>query len=142
MIGSPQPCCTRRQFGSPKFPGYPFKCMLRSKTPVVSLLLAKTQQELLPSAITMTSAFAVDFSKAILKPQLRKFRGSISQPTILIHPASDSRYRAYPRISLLAWWLTFSQVGLSQYAITHWVTLLNFILRLAEIPTIWAFLAQ
>jgi len=117
--------------------------MLRSKTPVVSLLLAKTQQELLPSAITMTSAFAVDFSKAILKPQLRKFRGSISQPAILIHPASDSRYRAYPRISLLTWWLTFSQVGLPRYCEgTHWVTLLNFILRLAKIPTVWTFLAQ
>ena len=66
----------------------------------------------------------------------------MTQPAILIHPASDSRYRAYPQTSLLAWWLTFGQVGLSQYAITHWVTLLNFILRLAEIPTIWAFLAQ
>ena len=65
----------------------------------------------------------------------------MTRPAILFHPAPDSRYRAYPRISLLAWWLTFSQVGLPRHCeVTHWVTLLNFILRLAEIPTIWAFL--
>jgi hypothetical protein len=55
----------------------------------------------------------------------------------------DLGYRVYPWISLLAWWLTFSQVGLSRYCeITHWVTILDFILHLAEIPTISAFLAQ
>ena len=67
----------------------------------------------------------------------------MTQPAILLHPASDSRYRAYPRISLLTWWLTFSQVGLPRFReVTHWVTLLNFILRYAEIPTSWASLAQ
>jgi len=67
----------------------------------------------------------------------------MTRPVILLHPASDSRYRAYPRISLLAWWLTFGQVGLPRFReVTHWVTLMYFILRLAEVPTIWAFLAQ
>ena len=38
--------------------------------------------------------------------------GLNTEPAPLIHPASDSRYRAYPRISLLTCWLSSSQVGL------------------------------
>ena len=48
---------------------------------------------------------------------LRQWRAGFSElntePAPLIHPASDSRYRAYPWTSLLTWWLTLSQVGLS-----------------------------
>ena len=43
------------------------------------------------------------------------------------NPASDSPYKAYLRIQLLTCWLSFSRVGLSQYAITHWVTITNFL---------------
>jgi hypothetical protein len=61
-------------------------------------------------------------------PQLYIFRGSITQPVSLFHPASDSPYGVCPRTSLLTCWLSFSQVGLSQiyFRITHWVTLTNF----------------
>ena len=38
--------------------------------------------------------------------------GLNTEPAPLIHPASDSRYRAYPRISLLTCWLSSSQVRL------------------------------
>ena len=41
--------------------------------------------------------------------------------------ASDSPYRACPQVQLLACWLGFDQVGLSRYAITHWVTITHFI---------------
>ena len=40
------------------------------------------------------------------------FRGSITQPASLIHPASYSRLRACTWASLLTCWLSFSQVGL------------------------------
>jgi len=60
-------------------------------------------------------------------PQLYIFLRLNTEPAILIHPAPDSRYRGCLRISLLTCWLNFSQVGLSLYAITHWVTSTNFI---------------
>jgi hypothetical protein len=53
--------------------------------------------------------------------------GLNTEPAPLIHPASYSRYRVCTWISLLTWWLTVGQVGLSQCAITHWVTITNFI---------------
>jgi len=43
--------------GSPRFPGYPFDCMPRSPTPVVSSILALTHSGLLPSVRMKTSAF-------------------------------------------------------------------------------------
>jgi len=48
-----------------------------------------------------------NFLKAIPCPQLARFRGSITQPAALIHPASDSCFQASPRISLLTCWLNF-----------------------------------
>ena len=46
--------------------------MPRSRTPVVSLMLAITQQGLLPSVITKTSAFTFSCLKAILKTTITK----------------------------------------------------------------------
>ena len=59
---------------------------------------------------------------------MSKISGLHTQPAALIHPASDSRYRVCPRISLLTCWLNFNQVGLFQFNIgsTHWVTISNF----------------
>jgi hypothetical protein len=42
--------------GSPKFPGYPFEHMLRTKTPVVFCPLTIARPELLPSAVRIASA--------------------------------------------------------------------------------------
>jgi len=60
-----------------------------------------------------------------------KISGLHTQPAALIHPASDSRYRVCPRISILTCWLNFNQVGLFQFNIgsTHWVTISSFIPR-------------
>ena len=62
------------------------------------------------------------------EPQCARFRGSISQPAVSFHPASDSCYQVCPRTSLLTCWLNFNQVGLFQFSIgsTHWVTISNF----------------
>ncbi len=73
-----------------------------------------------------------------LCPPLYIFRGSMTQTcgtsrfigASSIHPASDSRLRACPWISLLIrqGGLSFSQVGLRSILIlTHWVTISNFI---------------
>ena len=43
--------------GSPKFPSFPFACMPRSQTPVVSSALALTRPRLLPSGACKPSAF-------------------------------------------------------------------------------------
>ena len=55
--------------------------------------------------------------------------GAHTQPAASFSPAPDSRYRVYPRTSLLTCWLDFSQVGLFRNATgsTHWITLSNFI---------------
>ncbi len=126
----------KETFGSPKFTGYPLDCMPCSQTPVVFWSLAIAWPKLLPSVIYTTSAF-VRFPELIRWPPWARFRGSITQPAALLHPASDSRCRAYPRIWLLTCWLSFDQVGLSRYAITHWVTSSNF-MDLSPIPTICA----
>ena len=55
------------------------------------------------------------------------FSGLNTEPVPLFRPASYSGYPVCTWISLLSWWLTFTQVGLSRYAITHWVTSTNFI---------------
>ena len=99
--------------GSPKFPGYPFKLMPCSSTPVVSSALALTHSGLLPSATMTTSAFPLFMLAVIHCPRLYKFRGSITRPVFLLPLASDSRYRVYPQGSLLPCWLDFRQVGLS-----------------------------
>ncbi len=44
----------------------------------------------------------------------------------MLRPAPDARYRVCLRTSLLSWWLTFAQMGLSHFEITHWVTISYF----------------
>jgi hypothetical protein len=95
--------------GSLKFPSCPFKCVPRSKTPVVSCTLAIACSGLLPSASSITSAFLPASGK--LFPQLYIFRDSIARPALSFPPASDSRYRACLWSSLPARWLGFSRMG-------------------------------
>ena len=96
---------------------------------MVTCTLAITHSGLLPSSASKLSAFPRNLSIMSLSccPQLYIFRGSITRPAFLFRPASDSPHRVCPRTSLLTCWLNFSQVGLSHYAITHWVTTSNFI---------------
>ena len=42
-----------------------------------------------------------------------------TEPALLIHLASDSRYRVYPQTSLLTCRLGFDQVGIVTIAATH-----------------------
>jgi hypothetical protein len=97
--------------GSPKFPGYPFKFMPRSSTPVVSSALALTRSGLRPSAHLTASAFTPNCCGYPCGPQLYKFRGSITRPVLLLTLASDFRYRLCPQGSLLTCWLDFGQTG-------------------------------
>ena len=59
-FGSPGPPireCSKETGGSPKFPSYPYGCMPRSQTPVVSCALALAHPGLLPSGHWKPSAF-------------------------------------------------------------------------------------
>lgn len=51
-------CFPKETGGSPEFPDYPFECMPRSQTPVVSRPLALTRTGLLPSRHWILSAFS------------------------------------------------------------------------------------
>jgi len=68
----------RETDGSLRFPDYPFKRMPRSKTPVVSLMLAISHPGLLPSGHCKPSAFPSGCPEVYpIRPQLYPFRGSI-----------------------------------------------------------------
>src|SRR5262249_60620581 len=97
----------------PPFPGSPHAPMLWSQTPVVSCTLAISPSGLLPSVPLHAVGFPLPVSReAILMTTTLPISGLNTGPAFLIHPASDSRYRAYPRTSLLTGWLDVSQVGL------------------------------
>jgi hypothetical protein len=68
---------TRRSFGSPRFPSYPFVHMPWSQTPAVSRTLAMAHPGLLPSANSTASAFVLHSRIYPSGPQLYIFRGSI-----------------------------------------------------------------
>jgi hypothetical protein len=103
----------KETIGSPTFPGYPHEHMLWSQTPVVSCTLALSPSGLLPSVPLHAVGFPLPVSReAILMTTTLHISGLNTGPAFLIHPASDSRYRAYPRTSLLTGWLDVSQVGL------------------------------
>ena len=108
--GFPQPDLYKETFGSPKFPGYPFRYMPWSQTPMVSCVFAIAHTGLLPSATCRASAFS-RISRIILMTTTMHISGLNTQPVSSIHPASDSRLRVCPWISLLTRWLSFSQVG-------------------------------
>ena len=99
--------------GSPKSPDYPFECMPRSSTPVVSLALALSCPGLLPSTRMTVSAFPSNLLMVIQCPQLYKFRGSITQPASSLTLASDAHYWGCPQGSLPTCWLGFGWSGLS-----------------------------
>ena len=103
----------KETIGSPTFPGSPHEHMLWSQTPVVSCTLALAPSGLLPSVPLHAVGFPLPVSReAILMTTTLHISRLNTGPAFLIHPASDSRYRAYPRTSLLTGWLDVSQVGL------------------------------
>ena len=103
----------KETIGSPKFPGYPHGHMPWSQTPVVSCTRAFAPSGLLPSAPLHAVGFPLPVSReALLMTTTLHMSGRNTAPAPLIQPASDSRYRADPRTSLLTCWLDFSQVGL------------------------------
>jgi len=89
-----------------------------SKTPVVTCILAISHAGLLPSAACRASAFSC-VAGIILTTTTIHFSELNTEPAPLIHPASDSRCRAYPWTSLLTCWLSFSQVGLSRHKVRN-----------------------
>jgi len=66
--------------------------------------------------------------------------GLNTEPTSLIHLASDSRYRAYPQTSLLTCRLGFGQVGLVAIAATHPLVRNNQFLPRMGLPRLWIYL--
>jgi len=56
------------------------------------------------------------------------FSGLNTEPALLIHPASNSRFRVGLWISLPACWLGFGRVGFPRSSgVTHWVTSTSFL---------------
>ena len=100
--------------GSLKFPGYPHEYMPWSQTPVVSWTLALSHPRLLPSGPLHAVGF-LPHREIILMTTTIPISGLNTGPASLFRPASDSRFRAYPRTSLLTCWLDFSQVGLGSH---------------------------
>lgn len=83
------PAFHKENDGSPKFPSYPCEYMPCAQTPVVSLALANTLQELLPSAPRHIVGFHHVRRRGYpIGPLCRLFRGSITQPAFSLHPAS------------------------------------------------------
>jgi hypothetical protein len=105
--------------GSPKFPGFPFKLMPRSSTPVVSYTLALSYPGLLPSVKMTTSAFPSKLTVILCEDispvhDYTNFEAqSRGLPKVLRPLASDFRYRTDPQGSLPACWLGFGWVGLA-----------------------------
>jgi len=104
---------SRRQVALPSSQATPFELMPCSSTPVVSCSLALACPGLLPSASLTASAFPSKNWRLSYRPQLYKFRGSITRPVFLLPLASDFRCRLGPQGSLLPCWLDFGQVGLA-----------------------------
>ena len=116
MAGAQFRIIFKETFGSPKFPSYPYKHMHWSKTPVASL---NTHHSAFRT-VAFQHVEAVGFPSYKsggypFGPQQSLFRGSIQSLHPCSRPASDSRHRACPRTSLLAWWLTFGQMGIGSF---------------------------
>jgi len=93
-------------------------CRPLPKTPVVTCILAISHAGLLPSAACKASAFSC-VAGIILTTTTIHFSELNTEPAPLIHPASDSRCRAYPWTSLLTCWLSSNQVGLSRHKVRN-----------------------
>ena len=139
--GSPSTILLPKEaFGPPKSPSYPHECMPWSKTPVVS----QAHRHSAPRTAAFRRMQSVGFPlplhrEIILMTTTKSISGLNTQPVehpgifgaSLIHPASYSHYWVCTWTSLSRQrrdWLHFDQVGLElQPALTHWVTISNFI---------------
>ena len=121
-------------FGSPKFPSYPFESMPWSQTPAVTSTLAMAHQGLLPSACSTASAFSC-FHRIIHCPRLYRFRGSICPEEM---PLGYTAWILAPSsfvLRLPGLHVDFATElvanlcsdGTFALAITHWITITNFI---------------
>jgi len=136
--GSPNTILLPKEaFGPPKSPSYPHECMPWSQTPVVS----QAHRHSAPRTAAFRRMQSVGFPPLIhrgiiLLTTTKSISGLNTQPVehpgifgaSLIHPASYSHCWACTWTSLLTCWLHFGQVGLEPWpALTHWVTISNFI---------------
>ena len=128
--GSPYTVFLHKEaFGPPKSPSYPHECMPWSQTPVVS----QAHRHSAPKTAAFRRMHGVGFAlplrrEIILLTTTKSISGLNTQPASLIHPASYSHYWVCTWTSLLTCRLHFDQVGLGlQPALTHWVTMSNFI---------------
>ena len=139
--GPPFRVSNKERGGSPKFPSYPCACMPRSETPVVSCVLALPHPGLLPSGPWKPSTFpSVPSLRVILSSTTNPFRGSMTRPASLLHPASYAHCWVCTWMGLLTCWLGFGQVRLAPSPVlTHWVTTTNF-MGLLPIPRSRAYL--
>ena len=114
--------------------------MLWSMTPVVTWTLAIAHPDLLPSSFLRPSAFTSNTAGSYLQTTTIDLSGLNTEPASLFHLASDSRYRAYPQISLLTCRLGFGQVGLVSIADTHPLVRNNQFLSRMGLPRLWIYL--
>ncbi len=98
--------------GSPEFPGYPFKHMPRSQTPVVSHSLALARTGLLPSGHWKPSAFEpvawlYPWSTTIHFSEFNDAACVLAFPLLRTLPFSSRT-----SVRLRTWWLAFGPAGL------------------------------
>jgi hypothetical protein len=96
--------------GSPKFPSYPYGCMPRSQTPVVSSTLAIPRPGLLPSGACKPSAFPS--LRDILLSTTLHIAGLNHAACVLATPGFVRPLAGRHAGSLLTCWLDVSQGGL------------------------------
>jgi hypothetical protein len=87
-----------------------------------------------------TVGFYFQYSESYHQTTTIDLSGLNTEPASLIHLASDSRYRAYPQISLLTRRLGFSQMGLAAIAATHPLVRNNQFLSRMGLPRLWIYL--
>jgi hypothetical protein len=136
--GSPYTVFLHKEaFGPPKSPSYPHECMPWSQTPVVSWAHRHSAPRTAAFRRMQSVGFPLPLHReTILLTTTKSISGLNTQPVehpgILgapsIHPASYSHCWVCTWTSLLIRRLHFDQVGLElQPALTHWVTISNFI---------------
>ena len=118
----------KEAFGPPKSPSYPRECMPWSQTPVVSQAHRHSAPRTAAFRWMQSVGFPLPYRKIILLTTTTSISGLNTQPASSIHPAPYSHYWVCTWTSLLTCRLHFDQVGLElQTALTHWVTISNFI---------------
>jgi len=129
-------CMSQGDCGPLEFPGYPFACMPRSRTPVVSFRLAMTSPGLVPSGAVRPSAFP-GLRRLILSDHNYEIFGAQSRSLLArytwlhTHPYGictqvRCRFGGSPPL-----------MGLARLAaLTHWVTPTNFTVSF-PIPRFW-----